>query len=179
MVGALVWPAEVGEPVAPGMNLGSARFERRSDVEKGFTLVELEFDRLDCRLRCVLRVGRNDRDRLSFVTNLVLGEQWLVGGYSERLEVPVDVLGDVLVRDDAADAGQGRRLARVQSNDACGMAGRAQRAGPEMSVWDANVVDKDRLPDDVAEAVVAWYASAYGLHAGAPFIATSGSFGSG
>ena len=72
-------------------------------------LLELDLDRLDRRLRGLLVLGGDDGDRLALVAHVVLGQQRLVAGDAERLEVPVDVPRDVLLGDDGVDAGASPR----------------------------------------------------------------------
>src|SRR5207245_4616037 len=120
-----------------------------------------------------LGLGRDDGDRLAPVTDLVLGEQRLVGRHPESLEVAVDVLGDILVRDYGVHPAERLGLARVEARDARVVVRRAERLGPE-HLRDADVVDELRAAGDVAEAVVPRKTCADGLPAGLPLIATSG-----
>ena len=53
------------------------------------------------------------RDRLALPAHVVLGQQRLVGGDAEALEVPVDVVGHVLVGDDRVHAGHAPRALLV------------------------------------------------------------------
>jgi hypothetical protein len=59
-------------------------------------------------------LGGDDRDRLAEVAHLLHGEDWLVGD----LEPVALVTGDVLVREDGADAGHAARLGCVDRGDA-------------------------------------------------------------
>jgi hypothetical protein len=82
------------------MDLRPVGIHRLSDVEERRALVVLDLDQFD-RLAGSLLVDRcYGRDRLAFVTDFVDGEQRLVGRDPERLEVPVDIVGDVLVSDE-------------------------------------------------------------------------------
>ena len=72
--------------------------------KSGWPLVEIDLDRLDGSLRGLLVLGGDERDRLALVAHLVLGEQRLVAGDAERLEVAVDEARDVLPGDDCVDA---------------------------------------------------------------------------
>src|SRR2546423_15475649 len=89
----------------------------------------------------------------------------------------VDVVRDVGVRDDGADAGERLGPARVEADDAGVVVRRAQRLRPE-GASHADVVDELRPPGDVRDAVVAGESCPDGLHAGLPGISTSASSGS-
>jgi hypothetical protein len=144
-----------------------ADLRRGADVEDRLALLELDLDRLD---RCpggVLGLGGHHGDRLALPADVVDGEQRLVGWDAEALEVPVDVVRHVGVRDDRVHAGQRRGLRRVDRADQGAVVRRAQRLAPEHAV-DAHVVDVDGAARDVRQAVVAGEACADSLHAGLP-----------
>ncbi len=101
--------------VAPLVDLRRLRVERLADVEERRALLVADLDRLDGRQRGSSESGRDGGDRLAQVANLALGEQRLVGGDAEALEVAVDVLRHVGVRDDRADALQRLGLAGVEA----------------------------------------------------------------
>ena len=100
--------------VAPLVDLRRVRVERLADVEERRPLLVVDLDRVDRRLARPPRLGGDDGDRLALVAHLALGEQRLVGRDAERLEVAVDVLRDVRVRDDRVDARHRLGLAGVE-----------------------------------------------------------------
>ena len=81
--------------VAPLVDLRRVGVERLADVEERRPLLVGDLDRLDGGLRGLLRLGRDRGDRLALVADLAVGEQRLVAGNAEPLEVAVDVLRDV------------------------------------------------------------------------------------
>ena len=142
--------------------------------KSGLALLVADLDRLDRRVGRGFRLRRHGRDRLAEVAHLVVGEQRLVGRDAEALEMAVDVLRDVRVRDDRAHALHRLGLARVERADRRVVVRRAERLHPER-LADADVVDELGAARDVPEAVVAGEPCADGLHAGLPFGRTSGS----
>src|SRR5439155_24424695 len=131
----------------------------------------------DSLSRGVLIVRGDRGNRLALVANLVNRQQWFVRRDAERLEVPVDVLRDVLRRDDRTHARQRLCLARVELLDRGMVMRRTQRLRPERAAH-ADVVHVLRAAGDVCNAVVAGKSCADGLHAGLPGINTSASSGS-
>jgi hypothetical protein len=102
-------PVVVGAEVRIG---GAPLVERRRvgirgdpDVEDGLALLVVHPDGGGGGEGGLLGLRRDGRDDLALPAHLVLGEQRLVGRHAERLQVPVDVLRDVPVRDDRVDAG--------------------------------------------------------------------------
>src|SRR5204862_6481739 len=90
----------------------------------------------------------------------------------ERLEMPVDVLRHVLVRDDGADARVRLGPGRVERANGRRVERRAERLRPQRA-RDADVVDVRRPARDVRGAVVARQPRADRLHAGLPGTSTS------
>ena len=156
------------------MHLGRVRVEGLADVEERGLLGELELDRVDGGLRDDLVVGRDDRDRLSLVADVVLREQRLVGGDAERREMPVLEERHVLPGDDRVDALHRLRLRDVEALDVRVVSRGAKRLDPERA-GHSNVVDELGPAGDVGDAVVAGESCADGLHAGAPGTSTGAS----
>ena len=159
------------------MDLRPAGIHRLAHVEERRPLLVLDLDQTDRLARGVLVHCGDSCDRLTLVADFVDGEQWLVRRDSERLQVAVDVVRNVLVGDHRMHAGQRFGLARVEASDCGVVVGRAQRLRPERAA-DADVVDVLCLARDVRDAVVTRESRADGLHAGLPGISTSASSGS-
>ena len=169
--------AEVGIDRPPLVDRRPVVVERLAHVEERRPLLELDLDRLDCLARGVVVDRRHGRDRLPLVADVVLGEQRLVGRDPERLEMAVDVLRDVGVRDDREHPWECLRLRRVEARDPCMVVRRAQGLHPERP-RDPDVVDVGRAPGDVRDPVVPGQPCPNRLHAGLPGISTSASSGS-
>ena len=159
--------AVVGIDVAPLVDLRCAGIECLPDVEERRSLLVPDLDRLERRQRGGLRLGGDRRDRLPLVPDVRLREQRLVGRDAQALQVPVDVLRNVEVRDDRMHALQLLGLARVERRDPRVMMRRAKRLHPEV-LPDPDVVDVLRAAGDVTDTVVAREPRADGLHAGLP-----------
>ena len=99
------------------MDLRSVGIERQTDVEQGRLLLEADLDRVDRRLRCLLRLGRDRGDRLALVADLAVGEQRLVARDSEPFEMAVHVPRNVGGGDDRVHALQRLGLRRVELRD--------------------------------------------------------------
>ena len=164
---AVVVGAVVRIHVAPLVDLRRIRVEPRSDVEESRPLLEVDLDRFGGGARRLLRLRGDGGDRLTLVADVTLGEQRLVGGDAESLEMAVHVLRHVGGGDDGVYAGHRLGLRRVEARDHGVVVRRAERLHPER-LADAHVVDEARASGDVADAVVARKASTDRLHAGLP-----------
>src|SRR5437764_15335783 len=100
---------------APLVELWRVGIERGPHVEHRRTLLVLDLDRLDRLERGGLVLGSDRRDRLAAVADIVLREQWLVGGNAEGLQVAIDVLRHVPVRDHGAHSWHPLGLTSVQA----------------------------------------------------------------
>jgi hypothetical protein len=160
---AVVVGTEVRIDRAPLVEVVDAGVRRAADVEDRFALLEDDLDRVDAGLRGLLGLGRHGGDRLALPADVVLGEQRLVGGDAETLEVAVDVVRHALRRHHGVHARERLGLARVHAADQRAVVRRAQRLAPQRAV-DADVVDVLRAARDVGDAVVAGESGADGLH---------------
>src|SRR5207248_10470596 len=103
-----------GPPLVERLRVGVVGL---ADVEDWLPLLELDLYQLDGLERGRLVLRCDDGDRLTLVTDVVGGEQWLVSGDAERLEVAVAVSRDVLGRDHGVDTRMLLGLARVEAFD--------------------------------------------------------------
>ena len=154
--------------VAPLVDLRGVGVECLADVEERGPLLEGDLDRLDGRECRGFRVGCDRRDRLALVANLAVCEQRLIGRDAEPFEVPVNVLRNVGVRDDRADARHRLGLRCIERGDDRVMVRRPKRLHPQ-GLADPDVVDVLRAAGDMTDAVVAREPCADGLHAALPF----------
>ena len=151
---AVVVRPVVGIHVAPLVDLRRLGVEARAHVEVRGALLVARSRSPRPRPARPPRTRPRRRRSAGPVADVVLGEQRLVGRDAEALEVAVDVLRHVAVRDDRTDALHRLRLRGVERGDrrrdACG----ERSALTTERLPDADVVDELRPAGDVADAVV-------------------------
>ena len=125
------------------------------------------------RLRGLLVLGRDERDRLALVAHVVLGEQRLVGRDPERRQVPVLEQRHVLPRDRRRGRRASPRPWRVSSL-LISARGRASGAPSPRASRAPGRRRRTRPPGDVLDPVVARQPCADGLHCAPPMFVMPG-----